>query len=83
MSTFTKVILETGPDARARFREESMALSEGAPQAGRERPWPVAPYLISSGEISLGRIKAISGQMISATSTSSIGTSMIMVSLSA
>ena len=30
---FTKVILETGPDGRARFREESLALDEGTPQA--------------------------------------------------
>jgi hypothetical protein len=31
--TFTKVILETGPDGRARFRQEEVALSEGKPQA--------------------------------------------------
>jgi hypothetical protein len=30
---FTKVILETGPDGRARFREEAVALSEGTPAA--------------------------------------------------
>ena len=28
-----QVILETGPDGRARWREESLALSEGKPQA--------------------------------------------------
>jgi hypothetical protein len=33
MTTFTKVILETGADGRARFREETIALSEGKPQA--------------------------------------------------
>ena len=33
MNTFTQVILETGPDGRARFREEERALSEGTPQA--------------------------------------------------
>jgi hypothetical protein len=33
MTTFTKIILDTGPDGRARFREESIALSEGKPQA--------------------------------------------------
>lgn len=43
MSTFTKVILETGPDGRARFREESMALSEGAPQA------MLSPLMASGG----------------------------------
>ena len=30
---FIKVILETGPDGRAFFREEAVALSEGKPQA--------------------------------------------------
>jgi hypothetical protein len=30
---FTKVILETGPDGRARFRDEAIALTEGKPQA--------------------------------------------------
>lgn len=33
MSTFTKVILFTDTDGRARFREEPLALSEGSPQA--------------------------------------------------
>ena len=33
MTTFTKVILETGPDGRARFRDETIALSEGNPAA--------------------------------------------------
>ena len=31
--TFVKVILETGPDGRARWREEPLALTEGKPQA--------------------------------------------------
>lgn len=31
--TFTQVILETGLDGRARWREESIALTEGKPQA--------------------------------------------------
>jgi hypothetical protein len=30
---FTKVILETGPDGRARFREEAVPLAEGKPAA--------------------------------------------------
>jgi hypothetical protein len=30
---FTKVILETGPDGRARFRDEAVALTEGKPAA--------------------------------------------------
>ncbi len=33
MTTFTKVILFTDIDGRARFREESIDLSEGTPQA--------------------------------------------------
>ena len=37
---FVKVILETGPDGRARWREEPLALTEGKPQA---RLSPLAP----------------------------------------
>ena len=33
MKSFTKVILFTDTDGRARFREESVALGEGTPQA--------------------------------------------------
>jgi hypothetical protein len=33
MTTFTKTILETGPDGRARFRDETIALTEGKPAA--------------------------------------------------
>ena len=33
MSRFTKVVLFTDSDGRARFRDESIALSEGSPQA--------------------------------------------------
>ncbi len=33
MTTFAQVILETGPDGRARFREQAIALSEGKPAA--------------------------------------------------
>src|SRR5256712_2553481 len=40
-------------------------------------------HFSNSGAISLGRIRGISGQMMIAASISSIGTSMIMVSLSA
>jgi hypothetical protein len=32
-SSFAKTILETGPDGRARWREESVPLSEGKPAA--------------------------------------------------
>jgi hypothetical protein len=40
MTDFTKVILYTDTDGRARFREEAVALSEGSPQA---RLSPLAP----------------------------------------
>jgi hypothetical protein len=33
MARFTKVILETGADGRARFRDEVVELNEGTPQA--------------------------------------------------
>ena len=33
MSTFNKVSLVTGPDGRARWREDTIALTEGKPQA--------------------------------------------------
>jgi hypothetical protein len=33
MTTFTKIILFTDTDGRAKFREEPLALSEGTPQA--------------------------------------------------
>lgn len=40
MATFTQVILETGPDGRARFREAAIALDEGTPQAMLSRLMP-------------------------------------------
>ena len=38
--TFTQVILETGPDGRARWREQAIALSEGKPMARLSPPMP-------------------------------------------
>ena len=38
MSQFTKVILFTDTDGRARFREESIALGEGTPQSMQDQP---------------------------------------------
>ena len=40
---FTQVILDTGADGRARFREEPIALTEGKPQAR------LSPLMPSSG----------------------------------
>jgi hypothetical protein len=33
MATLTKIVLETGPDGRARFREEPVPLDQGSPAA--------------------------------------------------
>lgn len=43
MTTFTKVILFTDTDGRAKFREEYVALTEGSPQA------VLSPVLPASG----------------------------------
>ena len=32
-AVFTRVVLETGPDGRARFREDSLPLDQGTPQS--------------------------------------------------
>lgn len=44
MSTFTKVILYTGADGYARFREEQVALLEGTPQARLSALYPSSGY---------------------------------------
>jgi hypothetical protein len=41
---FRRVVLYTGSDGRARFREESLVLSEGTPMS-RLSPWQVASGL--------------------------------------
>lgn len=41
---FTKLILYTAPDGRARWREEPVALSEGTPQAMLSRVFACAGY---------------------------------------
>jgi hypothetical protein len=43
MSTFQKVLLFTDTDGRARFREETVALSEGTPAAR------LSPLMVSGG----------------------------------
>lgn len=43
MTVFTKVVLYTGPDGRAHFRDEPVELSEGSPQA------MLSPLLPSDG----------------------------------
>ena len=44
MSQFTKVILFTDTDGRARFREESIALGEGTPQSMLSALMPSGGY---------------------------------------
>ncbi len=44
MSTFTKAILFTDTDGRARFREEAVALDEGTPQTRLSRILPASGY---------------------------------------
>lgn len=44
MNTFSKVVLYTGPDGRARFREEQVALLEGTPQARLSALHPASGY---------------------------------------
>jgi hypothetical protein len=43
MSTFTKISLVTGPDGRAHWREDAIALTEGKPQAR------LSPLMASGG----------------------------------
>ena len=42
--TFTKVVLYTGHDGRAKWREEAIELPEGSPQAMLSRVLPSAGY---------------------------------------
>jgi hypothetical protein len=44
MTTFTKVILHTDRDGRARFREETVPLPEGTPQAMLSAVLPSSGY---------------------------------------
>lgn len=44
MSTFTQIVLYTGPDGRARFREERLALLEGTPDVRLSALHPAQGY---------------------------------------
>jgi hypothetical protein len=44
MTAFTKVVLYTDRDGRARFREEAVPLSEGTPQAQLSAVLPASGY---------------------------------------
>ena len=44
MAEFTKIVLYTDRDGRAKFREETVPLSEGIPQATLSAVFPSAGY---------------------------------------
>ena len=48
---FTKVILETGADGRARFRNEAIALTEGKPQARLSPLMPSGGYQLRQSPV--------------------------------
>lgn len=51
MSTFTKVVLYTAEDGRARFREETIALGEGSPQAMLSALQPSGGYQLRQSPV--------------------------------
>jgi hypothetical protein len=44
MATFTRVVLYTNGDGRARFREETIPLEEGTPQSRLSQVFPAGGY---------------------------------------
>jgi hypothetical protein len=51
MQTFKKVVLFTGPDGRARFREEPIDLAEGTPQAMLSALFPASSYQLRESPV--------------------------------
>lgn len=51
MTTFTKTILYTDTDGRARFRQEEVALTEGTPQAMLSPLLPSAGYQLRQSPV--------------------------------
>lgn len=51
MSNFTKVILFTDRDGRARFREEQIALNEGTPKAALSRVFSCSGYQLRESPV--------------------------------
>lgn len=51
MNVFTKVILFTDHDGRARFREEAIALDEGTPQSMLSRVLPAKAYQLRESPV--------------------------------
>jgi hypothetical protein len=51
MSNFTKIVLFTDTDGRARFREESVALTEGSPMSMLSPVFPSAGYQLRQSPV--------------------------------
>jgi len=51
MSHFTKTILETGPDGRARWRDEAVPLSEGKPAARLSAALPASALVLRESPV--------------------------------
>jgi len=51
MSTFTKVVLFTDTDGRAKFREETIALDQGSPQAAMSALMPSGGYQLRTSPV--------------------------------
>lgn len=51
MNTLTKTVLFTGPDGRAAFREEALALSEGTPAARLSPLMPSAGFQLRESPV--------------------------------
>jgi hypothetical protein len=51
MQTFTKVVLYTGDDGRARWREEGIPLTEGTPQARLSAVLPSSGYQLRESPV--------------------------------
>ena len=51
MSNFTKIVLFTDADGRAKFREESVALTEGSPMSMLSPVFPSAGYQLRQSPV--------------------------------
>jgi hypothetical protein len=51
MTSFTKTILETGPDGRARWRDEAVPLGEGKPSARLSVPLPARALVLRESPV--------------------------------
>jgi hypothetical protein len=51
VSVFTKTILETGPDGRARWRDETVPLDQGKPAARLSAPLPASALVLRESPV--------------------------------